>query len=451
MGIARLGSPRPGRVRRLAALAGCAAVTLLNAGAATSRPAAPARAFDDAEECTEAVPAASSIAGITDDGRVVRLDVHVLLDGVSVDRAQEVVRQAAQAYRPLRIELAATYEEVSFPAQRNAVEFLTGPSVPTSDYSYLVQKSKDATGGARPADADVVYLLTSDRITGGVAGFADCIGGVRYPNRAFAVGEEEPDSQRVSVALCCTWSTAKIAAHEIAHLLGAHHHYANCVEGATTAVADRHLGTCTMMFNDVGLVNLHFSALEAAVIRGHALAYADRAPAGEGAEPTSPPTSSPEPDPTAPPAESPTPSPTPPPAESPSPSPEPEASPQPTPSPSPEPTASPEPPQDHEDVRHLRSVSLRLSRHLVARGRVDAGAATSCSDGVTVTLQQRTGGTWREVGTTTTGSGGRWRMRLTDEAGRYRVVASEVAWSEGNEYHTCVVAASDPVRHRHRS
>ncbi len=419
-------------------------------GEATGAPVGPSRAFDDAEECTEAVPAATSVAGVLDDGREIVLDLHLLLDGVSEARAAEVVRKAQEAYRPLRITLRPTFQTVSFPAQRMAVESIlgTGPPVPTSDSSYLFQKSKEAVGGTRPADADVVYLLTSDHITGAVAGQADCIGGVRYPNRAFAIGEEEPDGGPWTLALCCTWPTAKIAAHEIAHLLGAHHHYANCVEGAQTAVADRHLGTCTMMFNDVGLVNLHFSALEAAVVRGHALAFADRSREEPSPEATPTPTATPEPSPspapTPPPTAQPTPEPTPDPPPSPSPSPDP--TPQATASPEPTPTPTPEP----APVTYLRSVDLELARHLVARGEVDAGAATSCTDSVPVVVERRKHGEWQRVEEATTASDGSFRVRLPDEAAKYRVLAPEITVDDGSQTYACGVAASGPARHRHR-
>ena len=441
----------PARGRALAALLACALLGLVDAGAAPGAPGVPSRAFDDAEECTEAVPAAASVAGVIDDGREIVLDVHLLLDGVSQDRGEAVVRKAQEAFRPLRITLRPTFQEVSFPAQRMAVESITGQGapVPTSDSSYLFQRSKEAVGGTRPADADVVYLLTSDHITGSVAGVADCIGGVRYPNRAFAIGEEEPDGPPHTLALCCTWATAKIAAHEIAHLLGAHHHYANCVEGTPAAVADRHLGTCTMMFNDVGLVNLQFSTLEAAIVRGHALKFADRPPSeGSPPEATPAPTASPTPAPSA------SPAPTPPPSASPTPAPPPtsEPTPEPTPTPAPPPTASPEPTPspEPEPATVLRGVAVELSKHLVVRGRVDAGSVTSCSGSVRLIVERRKLGEWRLVGEATTASDGSFRIRLPDRNGRYRAVAPEVTVDDGSETYECSIAASTPQRHRHR-
>ena len=101
-----------------------------------------------------------------------------------------------------------------------------------------------------------------------------CIGGVRYPDRAFAVGEarRDPGVHGGPVA-AIAHADAKIAAHEIGHLLGAHHHYANCAEpevaGDPLDVAPR-----TLMYNYLEFLDLRFSQLNAAVVRGHAERYA---------------------------------------------------------------------------------------------------------------------------------------------------------------------------------
>ncbi len=61
-----------------------------------------------------------------------------------------------------------------------------------------------------------------------MAGVAYCIGGVRYADTAFAIGE---GSSPWETTLDDKTFSAKIAAHEIGHVMGAHHHYGNCVEG----------------------------------------------------------------------------------------------------------------------------------------------------------------------------------------------------------------------------
>lgn len=450
MGIETL---RPRGLRRVLALLAVCALVALGAGAASGRPAASPRAIDDAEDCLEPVPAAVGFAGVLDDGRRIDLDVHVLLDGIDEARGAEVMRQTQQAYTPLGIRLRPTFQTLDVPAQRMAPNDLlgNGPPVPTSDSQYLLQAAKEAVGGPRPDHADVVYLMTNDHMSD-AAGRADCIGGVRYPSRAFGVGEHEPDEWG-SINLCCTWKAAKIAAHEIAHLLGAHHHYSNCVEGAPVAVADAHAPTCTVMINDWGLINLRFSALEGVAIRGHALEWADR-DTGEPA-PAPPPSASPRP------TASPTPPPnggaTAPPTASPTATPEPTpttATPEPTPPPSstapPEQSAEPTPSPDPAPMTYLRTVSLRLERHLVAKGRVDAGDAASCSAGASVLIERRRAGEWRTVDAVTASSTGRFRARIPDERGRYRAVVTESSFADGDQEYVCAVAASGSIRHAHR-
>lgn len=343
--------------------------------------------IDDPEECLEAVPAAASVAGVTDTGEEVVLDVHVLLDGVTEARGAEVMRQMSKAYEPVNIAIRPVFQTIAIEHQRKGAPNGTDPEKPTSDASYLFQQAKQAVGEVRPQGTDVVYLLTSAEITGVVAGMADCIGGVRYPNRAFAIGEEAPDYEHSSTLnFCCTWITAKIAGHELAHLLGAHHHYANCAEGAPTAVEDRHAFTCTMMFNDVGAVNLRFSTVEAAVVRGHALEYAH--------ERVDPPPSDPDP-----------------------------------------------------AATYGRTLTLEFRKHLIARGRLSAGDAQDCVSSMELRVERWNGGKWRVAQEVVTKEDGTFRTRLKDRPGRYRAHARETEVGGGSS--RCGAAASAPVRHRH--
>ncbi|MDQ4125766.1 MAG: hypothetical protein M3134_09230, partial [Actinomycetota bacterium] len=64
-------------------------------------------------------------------------------------------------------------------------------------------------------------------------------------------------------------------AHELGHLLGAHHHYGNCVEGGRSTEGGGEPSLCTLMWTvNVAYVGLEFGSLETAVIRGHAVDYA---------------------------------------------------------------------------------------------------------------------------------------------------------------------------------
>ena len=95
---------------------------------------------------------------------------------------------------------------------------------------------------------------------------------------------------------------------------------------------------------------------------------------------------------------------------------------------------------------HSRTVTLRLRRHLVARGTVGADPEfAGCVAGVTVKVQRRVEGEWKTVRTTTTSPTGSYRRRLPDKAGRYRATAPRIDVNGG--YEICLRDIS-PVRTR---
>lgn len=216
----------------------------------------------DITRCAELVPTAVA----TGPPRPVTLDVVVLVDGNPGVAPATVMATAGRAYRPLGITLRPSFRNVS----------LSGASA-----SGLIQQARSRMGGRVPGNADVVLVLTDKDIqedgVSSVVGMADCIGGVAFPNRAFAVAEVlSPSDDRIAlgpVALARNLS-AKIAAHELGHLLGAQHHYANCVEGIASSLTQLEVSPCTVMFNSVDLAALNFSTLNGLVVRGHAEAHA---------------------------------------------------------------------------------------------------------------------------------------------------------------------------------
>jgi hypothetical protein len=219
---------------------------------------------EDPNVCLEAAPAAIGISGITDGGQTVSLDVAILLDGVSLGLGNQIMTKAAESYAPLGIDL-------------NIVSF-TNVAFTGTEGSALIQQAKDLFGGVRPSGSDLVYVLSSkDLTTGGdtgLAGLADCIGGVRFPHHAFAVGEAVGiEEAAIGPFLLEVDAHPEIAAHELGHLMGAHHHYANCVEGLLQGEATD-LSPCTLMFNFVDFQSLNFSQVNHAVVRGHAVEYA---------------------------------------------------------------------------------------------------------------------------------------------------------------------------------
>lgn len=219
---------------------------------------------EDPNACLEAAPAAIGVPGITDSGQTVSLDVLVLLDGVDLGLANQIMTDAAQSYAPSRIALNVVgYQNVTFTGTEGAE---------------LIQQAKDLFGGVRPAGSDLVYVLSNKDLTNGgdtgLAGLADCIGGVRFPHHAFAVGEAVGiDEFPIGPFILEVDAHAEIAAHELGHLMGAHHHYANCVEGNLQGAATD-LSPCSLMFNFVDFQSLNFSQVNNAVVRGHAVSYA---------------------------------------------------------------------------------------------------------------------------------------------------------------------------------
>ncbi|MGH8529849.1 MAG: zinc-dependent metalloprotease family protein [Nevskiales bacterium] len=231
----------------LAAL--CGLVIPLNA-------AAQAVDLPDIPECTQLIPGAIALSSAP-----VTLDLRVLLDGVPQARAAQLVAAAQQAYSSQLLSFNASYETVSFSG---------------TDAVGLVNQARDHYGGARPAGIDMVYVLTSKDIAAApvgnaVAGLADCIGGVAFANRAFAVGENLADNPLNLVLFNAgTELAAKTLAHELGHLLGGHHHYANCVETLLNIGGN----ICTLMFNDLTFQQLQFSTLNSLVVRGHSQLFA---------------------------------------------------------------------------------------------------------------------------------------------------------------------------------
>ena len=218
--------------------------------------------------CTQAVPAAISL-----DTTSVSLEVRVLLDGIGLERGQAIFDRANAAYAPLGLHLAPAFEAVSFGTD--------GSPGDGEDAQGLIDQAKNHFGGRRPAGADVVYVLTAKDVSAlgqtAVAGLADCIGGVAFADRAFAVGEDV-DARIPTFDFGLRFLadlSAKTTAHEIGHLFGGHHHYANCAEGTPSAATDREFAPCTLRFNDLSLQALRFGGLEGVTVAGHAQCYAD--------------------------------------------------------------------------------------------------------------------------------------------------------------------------------
>lgn len=260
------------RTWALRACAGAISTLMLTGNAVAGSRQLQAFERDEAEDCDALVgePIPEAYAGPLETAPLLDLRVYVVLDGISLARGQKIMARVAEAYDTIGIDLQATYQEVSI--EPDAIDDDVGGTGQPAHGDGLLPSIKAAVGGARPWGTDVVYAMTSDNIAK-AAGYAECIGGVRFAGHPFAVGEAaiEPSED---TGVGNNNRSAKIAAHEIGHLLGAHHHYANCAEQPKDLGGLFLAEYCTVMINDVGLMSLGWSMLESSVIRGHVAEFA---------------------------------------------------------------------------------------------------------------------------------------------------------------------------------
>jgi len=97
-------------------------------------------------------------------------------------------------------------------------------------------------------------------------------------------------------------------------------------------------------------------------------------------------------------------------------------------------------------VTHSRSVSLKLVKHLVARGKVSVGDGfTACFANVPVKIQRKVSGVWKTVRTAFTTSTGSYGKRLPNRSGRYRSLAPKLTLNSGADI--CARAVSPTRRY----
>jgi hypothetical protein len=230
---------------------------------------------DVVTECLEVVPQNVALP-VLDSGQPVELSVYLLLDGTDATAAQQLMAKAAASYKPLNINLVLK--------GMKAVVYNTTIS------TELISAAKATVGGVPPKGIDIVGVFTNKEMqaaTGGagtVVGQADCIGGIRWNQTSFFVFSDIRDIENPTSGQTGTLNSmglnpnvdaaAEVIAHEIGHLMGAHHHYANCVEGQLTSAGPSDVSPCTLMFPAVNFASLNFAALEGATVRGHAVAHA---------------------------------------------------------------------------------------------------------------------------------------------------------------------------------
>jgi hypothetical protein len=250
---------------------------LVMPGSSYSGVAQPSRGepVDVVTECLELVPENLG-SPLLDGGERVELSVMLLLDGTDAEVAKAIMAKAAASYLPLNIDLVLK--------KTKAVAYTT--SVSTD----IIAAAKSTVGGKPPAGIDIVGVFTNKAMqsaTGGagtVVGQADCIGGIRWDTTSFFVASDIRNIENPSTGTTGTLNSmglnpnvdaaSEVFAHEIGHLMGAHHHYANCVEGMLTSAAPNDVSPCTLMFPAVNFASLNFAALEGITVRGHAVNHA---------------------------------------------------------------------------------------------------------------------------------------------------------------------------------
>jgi hypothetical protein len=98
---------------------------------------------------------------------------------------------------------------------------------------------------------------------------------------------------------------------------------------------------------------------------------------------------------------------------------------------------------------HARTVTLRLRKHLVAKGTVTADPELAeCIAGVTVKIQRKKGGAWKSVGTATTNDAGAYKKRIKDKPGKYRARIGKLSIGDPVT-DVCLGDKSPVVRHSH--
>ncbi len=212
-------------------------------------------AFDRAGDC--GVTSGAEYLQDADEGERLRLSVQLVTAPADVAEVTKVVVPA----------LVETYGRIKVALKVSVRAF---PLKDTGTYPY--EQVRKAYGGVRPAGIDVVHVLT-DNFAGG---FADCIGGVAYPEKAFSTGSLHYKTE--GLVPVPTVKAAVIVAHEIGHLLGGQHQQGNCVEAAPQQAqqpaSDGSVGPCTVMSPGAAMVSETFSTLERATIRSYVRRYA---------------------------------------------------------------------------------------------------------------------------------------------------------------------------------
>ena len=233
------------------------------AAPAVARPLSEPRGLIDrgAPDCIQIPPEVVPPPAV-DASPVLPLEVRVMTEAADLPEAKRHLAVTRDAFARIGIRLKVRYDVVEPPAEWTN-GFFEGPSQPE-----IFEFMKGHYGGERPDGVDLVYFVT--RYWSG--GFADCIGGVRFPDRAFAFGSM--DYKFEGAVPSPTANEGVIAAHELGHLLGAHHHYSNCTEALPSGALRGDFNACTTMSPSATTASSTFGVLERSYVRHYTKEYA---------------------------------------------------------------------------------------------------------------------------------------------------------------------------------
>lgn len=244
-------------------LAGLLIVSVVES--APARPLESLPAIDQLEEDCRQIPPEAMPPLALSRTETLDLEVRVLFERGDRATVKTHMRTTAAAFDHIGVRLAVTYDRIDVPKQWKEPNGLFPDDVGSSDHFELM---KDHYGGERPPGVDIVYFFS--RYWGG--GLADCIGGVRFPDRAFAFGSL--DYAFEGIVPIPTVDEGVIAAHEIGHLLGAHHHYSNCSEAPVLGALAGEVAVCTTMSPAAATASAFFGLLETSFVRYFTKEYA---------------------------------------------------------------------------------------------------------------------------------------------------------------------------------